>query len=165
MTQSAAQSLETAPRKRTVLFLCTGNTARSQMADALLRFHAGDQFDVTSAGLEPGTLNPYTVRVLEERGISTEGMHAKGVIPMLGKRTFHYLITVCSRAEEKCPIFPGVSYRLAWPFEDPAALEGDEADKLEKFREVRDQIETRLLEWLPSVATRTDVPNDGRTPA
>jgi arsenate reductase len=151
MTDTATQPLETAPKKRTVLFLCTGNTARSQLADALLRFHAGDQFDVTSAGLEPGVLNPYTVRVLEERGISTQGMHAKGLIPMLGKRTFHYLITVCSRAEENCPIFPGVSYRLSWPFEDPAAFEGSDEATLEKFREVRDQIEARLLEWLPTV--------------
>ena len=138
-------------RKLTVLFLCTGNTARSQLAEALLRHHAPERFEVTSAGLEPGVLNPYTVRVLEERGIATADLHAKGVIPMLGKRTFHYLITVCARAEENCPIFPGVSYRLAWPFEDPAALEGSDAAKLAKFREVRDAIETRILEWLPTV--------------
>jgi arsenate reductase (thioredoxin) len=134
-------------RKLTVLFLCTGNTARSQMAEALLRHHAEDRFEVMSAGLEPGVLNPFTVRALEERGISTAGLHAKGVKPMLGQRTFHYLITVCSRAEENCPIYPGVSYRLAWPFEDPAAFVGDQAATLEKFREVRDAIEGRILEW------------------
>ena len=139
-------------RKLTVLFLCTGNTARSQLAEALLRHHAPDRFEVTSAGLEPGVLNPYTVRVLEERGIATSDLYAKGVIPMLGKRTFHYLITVCARAEQNCPVFPGVSYRLAWPFEDPAAFEGSDAEKLEKFREVRDAIDTRLLEWLPTVS-------------
>ena len=152
MTQVVTQDQSHSRRKKTVLFLCTGNTARSQLADALLRHHASDRFDVTSAGLEPGTLNPYTVRVLEERGISTDGMHAKGVKPMLGQRTFHYLITVCSRAEENCPIFPGVSQRLAWPFEDPAAFEGSDQEKLEKFREVRDAIERRILEWIPSLS-------------
>ncbi len=143
-----ANAAEPTGRKLTVLFLCTGNTARSQLADALLRHYAADRFDVTSAGLEPGTLNPFTVQVLEERGVSASGLHAKGLIPMLGKRTFNYLITVCARAEQKCPIFPGVSYRLAWPFEDPAAVEGTDETKLEKFREVRDQIEGRILEWL-----------------
>ena len=139
-------------RKITVLFLCTGNTARSQLAEALLRHHAPDRFEVTSAGLEPGVVNPYTVRALEERGIATADLYAKGVIPMLGKQTFHYLITVCARAEENCPIFPGVSYRLAWPFEDPAAFEGSDAEKLEEFREVRDAIEAHILEWLPTVS-------------
>ena len=138
-------------RKVTVLFLCTGNTARSQMAEALLRLHAADRFEVTSAGLEPGVLNPYTVRVLEERGISAEGMHAKGSTPMLGRRTFHYLITVCARAEQNCPIFPGVSQRLAWPFEDPAAFVGDDDATMNKFREVRDAIEHKILEWLPTL--------------
>jgi arsenate reductase (thioredoxin) len=134
-------------KKPSVLFLCTGNTARSQMADALLRHHAPDEFEVTSAGLERGVLNPYTVRVLEELGISTEGMYAKGVIPMLGRHHFNYIITVCSRAEANCPIFPGVSYRLSWAFEDPAAFEGDDNAKLEKFREIRNAISVRILEW------------------
>jgi len=138
--------------KKKVLFLCTGNTARSQMADALLRYHFGEYFEVTSAGLEPGTLNPYTVKVLEEKGISTAGMRAKGVIPMLGHRSFHYLVTVCDRAEQNCPIFPGVSYRLSWPFDDPAAFEGSDQDKLNYFRKIRDQIEARILEWAPGVA-------------
>ena len=137
-----------------VLFLCTGNTARSQLAEALLRLHAADRFEITSAGLEPGELNPYTVRVLEERGISTEGMHAKGSTPMLGRRTFYYLITVCSKAEENCPIFPGVSVRLAWSFEDPAAFVGDDGATLDKFREVRDAIEQKILGWLPTLKPR-----------
>jgi arsenate reductase (thioredoxin) len=137
-------------RKPSVLFLCTGNTARSQMADALLRHHAPEEFVVTSAGLEPGVLNPYTIRVLEELGISTEGMYAKGVIPMLGHQHFNYLITVCSRAEANCPIFPGVSYRLSWAFEDPAAFVGSDTDTLEKFREIRNAISTRILDWKAS---------------
>ncbi len=140
-------------RKLTVLFLCTGNTARSQLAEALLRHHAPDRFEITSAGLTPGVLNPYTVRVLEENSITTADLYAKGVIPMLGKRTFHYLVTVCARAEQNCPIFPGVSYRLAWPFEDPAAFVGSDQGKLEKFREVLGAIETRILEWLPTVSS------------
>jgi arsenate reductase (thioredoxin) len=143
-----SSDVQSATRKLTVLFLCTGNTARSQMAEALLRLHASDRFEVTSAGLEPGVINPYTVRVLEERKINTKGMHAKGSTPMLGRRTFHYLITVCARAEQNCPIFPGVSQRLAWPFEDPAAFVGTEAPTLDKFREVRDAIETRILEFV-----------------
>ena len=138
--------------KKTVLFLCTGNTARSQMADALLRHHFAPYFEVTSAGLEPGILNPFTVRALEERGISTAGMHAKGLIPMLGIRSFHYLVTVCDRAEANCPIFPGVSYRLSWPFDDPAAFEGSDENTLNYFRKIRDQIEAKILEWAPSVA-------------
>lgn len=154
MTATNPSSSQAPERKLTVLFLCTGNTARSQMAEALLRVHASERFEVTSAGLEPGVLNPFTVQVLEERGISTAGLHAKGLKPMLGQRSFHYLITVCSRAEQNCPIFPGVSYRLAWPFEDPAAFEGSDAEKLEKFREVRDAIEARILEWLPTVMTQ-----------
>ncbi len=150
MSQTPSESTEPSnqTRKLSVLFLCTGNTARSQIAEALLRLHAPDRFEVTSAGLEPGVLNPYTVRVLEERGINTEGMYAKGSTPMLGRRTFHYLITVCARAEQNCPIFPGVSQRLAWPFEDPAAFVGDDAATLDKFREVRDAIETRILEFV-----------------
>lgn len=138
--------------KKTVLFLCTGNTARSQMADALLRHHFAQYFEVTSAGLEPGILNPFTVRALEERGISTAGMHAKGLIPMLGIRSFHYLVTVCDRAEANCPIFPGVSYRLSWPFDDPAVFEGSDENTLNYFRKIRDQIEAKILEWAPSVA-------------
>jgi arsenate reductase (thioredoxin) len=137
-------------KKPSVLFLCTGNTARSQLADALLRHHAPEQFEVTSAGLEPGILNPFTVKVLEEIGISTQGMHAKGVIPMLGRSNFNYIITVCARAEEKCPIFPGVSYRFAWAFEDPAAFVGSDEAKLEKFRQIRDLISARILAWKDS---------------
>jgi arsenate reductase (thioredoxin) len=153
MTQpNATPSLgQTTQRKLTVLFLCTANTARSQLAEALLRHHAGARFEITSAGLEPGTLNPFTTRVLEERNIDITGLYAKGLKPMLGQRNFHYLITVCSRAEENCPIFPGVSYRLAWPFEDPAAFIGDEVGKLEKFRAVRNAIEARILTWLPTI--------------
>ncbi|HSV85417.1 MAG TPA: arsenate reductase ArsC, partial [Levilinea sp.] len=109
-------------RKTKVLFLCTGNSARSQMGEAMLRKYAGSRFDILSAGLEPGVINPYTVRVLAEAGIDASAQYAKPLSNFVGKVHFDYLITVCSQAEEKCPIFPGMGIRLHWPFEDPAAL-------------------------------------------
>ena len=135
--------------KTRVLFLCTGNSARSQMAEALLRHHAGDRFDVYSAGLEPKGMNPFTVCVMEEIGISLTGQHSKDVREYMGKLHFGYLITVCANAEERCPTtFPGVSQRMHWAFDDPAAVEGTDEDKLAKFRAVRDQIDRRIHEWL-----------------
>lgn len=134
--------------KPKVLFLCTGNTARSQMAHGFLQKYAHDRFEVFSAGLEPGVLNPFTVRVMEERGIDMSDHYAKGLDTYLGKEHFGYLITVCDKADEKCPIFPGMGQRLHWSFEDPAALIGTEGEKLDKFRQVRDQIEEKVLDWL-----------------
>ncbi len=131
-----------------VLFLCTGNSARSQMAEALLRAHGGARFEVYSAGIEPSEINPLTVRVLGEVGIDASGQWAKPLGFFLGKMHFDYVITVCSNAEERCPIFPGAAIRLHWPFEDPAAVLGSDADKLAKFRAVRDEIEARIKEWL-----------------
>jgi arsenate reductase len=131
-----------------VLFLCTGNSARSQMAEALLRKHGSDRFEAHSAGLEPKGINPYTRRALAEIGIDMAGHSSKDLNVYLGKLHFGYLITVCSNAEERCPIFPGVGVRLHWPFEDPAAFEGSDDEKLAKFRAVRDQIEARILAWL-----------------
>jgi arsenate reductase len=135
-------------KKIKVLFLCTGNTARSQMAEALLRNYAGERFDVYSAGLEPGTLNPFTVKVLEEIGLDTSEQYAKGLDTYMGKHHFGYLVTVCSKAEEKCPVFPGMGVRLHWPFDDPAALEGSDEEKLQKFRQVRDQIDAVVRSWV-----------------
>jgi len=134
--------------KPRVLFLCTGNSARSQMAEALLNKYGKDQFEIFSAGLEPKEINPLTLKVLNEAGIDTEDLYAKPLSTYLGKLHFSYLITVCSNAEEKCPIFPGMGLRMHWPFEDPASFEGSEEGKLEKFREIRDQIEARILAWL-----------------
>lgn len=137
------------PNKPRVLFLCVGNSARSQMAEAFLRKYGGDYFEVHSAGLEPKGINPYTKQVLEELGIDISGQRSKMVKEYLGKLSFKYLITVCSTAEEKCPtIFPGVNQRLSWPFEDPAAFVGSEEKTLEKFRTVRDQIETQIKTWV-----------------
>lgn len=136
-------------QKSNVLFLCTGNSARSQMAEAFLRQHGGDLFDAYSAGLQPKGMNPLTVQVMQEAGISVEGQTSKSIREYLGKKLFAYLITVCADAEEQCPtVWPGVQHRLHWAFEDPAAFQGSEADKLEKFREVRNLIEAQIKAWL-----------------
>jgi arsenate reductase len=134
--------------KPRVLFLCTGNSARSQMAEALLKKYAKDNFEIFSAGLEPKEINPLTLKVLDEVGIDTKGQYAKPLSTYLGKTHFSYLITVCSNAEDRCPMFPGMGKRMHWPFDDPAEFNGNEKEKLEKFRETRDQIETRILTWL-----------------
>ena len=131
-----------------VLFLCTGNSARSQMAEAFLRRYAGDRFEVFSAGLEPQGINPFARKVMEEIGFDLSGQYSKDVAQFLGHFHFGYVITLCAQAEERCPIFPGASIRLHWPFEDPAAFRGTEEQKLNKFREVRDQILVRIESWL-----------------
>jgi len=133
--------------KQRVLFLCTSNSARSQMAEAFLRHYASERFEVHSAGLEPKEINPLTVRVMEEIGYSMAEHTSKGVNIYLGKLHFHYLITVCDNAEQNCPtMWPGVSQHLHWSFEDPAAFKGSEEEKLVKFREIREQIEQKVLE-------------------
>jgi arsenate reductase len=135
--------------KDKVLFLCTGNTARSQMAEAFLKKYAGDHFEAYSAGLEPRSINPYTIQVMEEIGFDLSDQRAKSVKEYLAKVHFAYLITVCARAEENCPkTFLGVNQHLFWEFEDPAAFEGTYEEKLQKFREIRDQIDQRLKDWL-----------------
>jgi arsenate reductase len=125
-----------------VLFLCTGNSARSQMAEAFLRKYGGATYEAYSAGLEPKDINPYTRRVMQEVGLDLTGHRSKSVMEYMGKKFFSYLITVCDQAEKNCPTtFPGVGQRLHWSFEDPAAFVGSEADTLQKFRDIRDQIE------------------------
>jgi arsenate reductase len=135
-----------------VLFLCTGNSARSQMAEAFLRRLAGDRFEVYSAGLEPNQgINPYTIRVMEDIGYDMSGHRAKGLREFLGRVHFGYMVTVCDRAEQNCPIFPGMGKRLHWGLEDPAAFEGSDEAKMAKFREVRDQIQARIAEWVATL--------------
>jgi arsenate reductase len=136
-----------------VLFLCTGNSARSQMAEAFLRQLGGDAFQAFSAGLEPKGLNPFTVRVMDEVGIDISSYRSKGIDEYLGKEHFQYMVTVCHDAEQNCPrVWPGVNTRLHWSFEDPAVFEGTEEEKLEKFRQVRDLIRTRVEEWVKEVS-------------
>lgn len=135
--------------KAKVLFLCAGNSARSQMAEAFLKKYGGDQFEADSAGTEPRGINPYTERVMEEVGVSLRNQHSKHVKEYMGKVHFGYLITMCNEAEKSCPTtFPGIGQRLHWLFEDPSAFVGSDAEKLDKFREVRDQIERHIKTWL-----------------
>ena len=134
--------------KARVLFLCTGNSARSIMAEALLRRYADDHFEAYSAGLEPKGINPCTVQVMNEIGLDVSSQRSKSLMEYLGRVHMGFVITVCDRAEANCPIFPFGTVRLHWSFEDPAALEGSEPEQLAKFREVRDQIDQRLRSWL-----------------
>jgi len=138
--------------KAKILFLCTGNSARSQMAEAFLRKYAGDRFDVFSAGLEPEPIKPLAAKVMEEIGFDLSGHYSKDVSEFLGTAHFGYVITLCDNAENRCPIFPGASIRLHWPFGDPAAFQGTEEQKLNKFREIRDQIRTRIESWLREIS-------------
>jgi arsenate reductase len=132
-----------------VLFLCTGNSARSQMAEAFLRAIGGPRYEAFSAGIEPKGIHPLTRQVMQEVGISLDGQTSKDVRVYMGHEHFGYLITVCDHADKNCPTaFVGVSQRLHWSFEDPAACEGSEAEKLAMFRQVRDQIAQRVKEWV-----------------
>ena len=126
-----------------VLFVCTGNSARSQIAEALLRHQGGPAFDVASAGTEPKGVNPLTVRILAEVGIDAAGARSKSVTEFLGDE-FDYVITVCDQARESCPVFPGDHESIHWGFDDPAAAEGSEAERLKVFRRVMNEISVRL---------------------
>ncbi len=135
--------------KTKVLFLCTGNSARSQMAEAFLREYGSDRFEAYSAGLEPKGINPLTIQVMKEIGIDISGQRSKGVGEYLAKVNFQYLITLCDDAEKNCPtVWPGVNQRLHWSFEDPSAYQGTDSGKLLKFREIRDLIKNRIKEWI-----------------
>lgn len=142
--------------KPNVLFLCTGNSARSQMGEALLRHVAGDRFDAYSAGLEPKGVHPLTYRVLEEKAIATGTLESKSVKQYLGRLTIHHAMIVCAHAHDNCPvIYPFALRTHYWPFDDPAAPGGSEEARLEKFREVRDQIAERISRWLDEVASES----------
>jgi len=135
--------------KTNILFLCTGNSARSQMAEAFLRQYAGDYFEVFSAGLEPKGVNPFSIRVMSEAGIDISGQKSKSVSEYLGKALIQTLITVCDDAEKNCPTsWPGINKKLHWLFEDPAVFIGTDDEKIAKFREVRDQIDQKIKTWL-----------------
>ncbi len=132
--------------KKRVLILCTGNSARSQMAEGLLRQDAGDRFEVFSAGVEPTRLRPLAIEAMREVGIDISGQRSKSVDEYSGEE-FDYVITVCDNANERCPVFPGKTKRIHWSFADPAAATGDKAAQLAVFRRVRDQIRRQLSEW------------------
>jgi len=137
--------------KQRVLILCTGNSARSQMAEGLLRELAGDRMDVWSAGSRPSTVNPLAIAAMRERGIDISSHRSKH-LDQFRTQPFDTVITVCDNAAESCPVFPGPARRIHWSFPDPAAAEGSEAERLAVFREVRDGIEARLREWLAAPA-------------
>jgi arsenate reductase len=122
-----------------VLFLCAGNSARSQMAEGYLRRAAGNRFDAMSAGIEPKGLNPLAVEAMREIGIDISRQQSKDVVSLLGQH-IPYVVTVCDNARERCPIFPRTYKFLHWSFEDPAAVEGTHEQKLAVFRRVRDEI-------------------------
>jgi arsenate reductase (thioredoxin) len=137
-----------------VLFLCVHNSARSLMAEVLLRHHAGDRFEAFSAGTEATRVNPLTVRALEEAGLSTEGLRSKPMSDFVGQQ-FDYVITVCDPARQACPVFPGARAMLHWDHEDPSAAEGTDEERLAVFRRVRRAIEgdVRRFAGQPSSVT------------
>jgi arsenate reductase len=133
--------------KKRVLILCTGNSARSQMAEGLLRHDAGDRFEVESAGTRPGHVKAEAVAVMKELGIDISGHRSKHVREF-ENRCFDYVLTVCDNAKESCPMFPGHSNRIHKSFEDPAALQSTEEERLALFRRVRDEIRDYLKVFL-----------------
>jgi arsenate reductase (thioredoxin) len=136
--------------KKRVLILCTGNSARSQMAEGLLRHMAGHRFEVASAGTKPSVVRPEAIQAMQEIGISLEGHRSKSVDEFVGK-PIDYVITVCDNAKESCPIFPTQTSRMHWPFQDPPGpIEGTYEQRLAVFRMVRDRIRERLAHELQS---------------
>ena len=129
--------------KQRVLILCTGNSARSQMAEGLLRHDAGDRFDVESVGTKPGHVRPEAIAAMREIGIDISAHRSKHV-DEFQNQSFDYVLTVCDNAKETCPIYPGQTNRIHHNFEDPAAVEGSDEDRLSAFRRVRDQIREYL---------------------
>jgi len=126
-----------------VIFVCTHNSARSVMAEVLLRAKGGDAYDVVSAGTQPSQIQPLTLRVLQEAGLPTEGLRSKSVSEFRG-RTFDYVITVCDPARQDCPVFPGEGERLHWGYDDPSAAKGTEEERLRVFRRVFTAISQRI---------------------
>jgi arsenate reductase len=130
-----------------ILILCTGNSARSQLAEGLLRSMGGGRLDVFSAGTKPSFVRPEAIAVMAERGIDISGHTSKHVDEFKGQ-SFDYVITVCDNAREACPIFPGAPRRIHWSLPDPAAVEGSEDQRLEAFRNVRETLTVQLGEFL-----------------
>jgi arsenate reductase len=144
--------------KEKVLFVCVHNSARSQMAEALLNRLAGDRFEAESAGLEPGQLNPLAVEVMKEIGIDISGNRTKSAFDLFKEgRLYAYVITVCDETSaEKCPIFPGITQRIHWSFPDPSSFTGTWEERLEKTREVREAIRKKIEEWLKEMHPESD---------
>ena len=137
--------------KQRVLILCTGNSARSQMAEGLLRHDAGERFEVFSAGTRPSRVRPEAIAAMGELGIDISGHRSKSVDEFAGQQ-FDYVVTVCDNAKESCPVFPGKAVRIHQSFEDPVALQGSDEERLAVFRRVRDEIR-RYLRGFAGAAT------------
>ena len=144
------------PSKQRVLFLCTGNSCRSQMAEGFLRELGGDAFEVASAGVDPTRINPLAIRVMAEAAVDISEQYSKSVDEMTDQQ-FDWVITVCDRAREACPIFPRAARSLHWSFEDPAEATGAEEDRLIVFRRVRDEISGRVREFVSNIDRERDV--------
>ena len=142
--------------RRRVLFVCIHNSARSQMAEAFLRQMCADEFEATSAGLEPTSINPLVVEVMKEVGIDLANKSTQAVWDLAKKGAlFAYVISVCAEAGERCPIFPGVCKRLAWTFDDPSKFEGTHEEKLQQTRAVRDQIRDEVARFCDSQGVKS----------
>ena len=139
--------------KSKVLFICVHNSARSQMAEAWLNHICGDAFQAQSAGLEPGTLNPLAVQVMQEVGIDISHKKTQAVFDVFkAGQLFAYVVTVCDETSaEKCPIFPGPAKRLHWSFPDPSTVTGTKEEQLRQVRETRDEIRQKIEEWCEEV--------------
>lgn len=139
--------------KKRVMFICIHNSGRSQMGEAFLRYFAGDRFDVASAGIEKGTLNPLVVKAMVEVGVGMDGHFAKKAQDYIDRgERFDYVITVCDESNaERCPMFPGKHVRMHWGFPDPSALTGTDDEKLAGIRPIRDAIEEKVREFIASV--------------
>jgi arsenate reductase len=133
--------------KQRVLILCTGNSARSQMAEGLLRALAGERMEIASAGTQPSVVNPLAIRAMRERGVDISGHRSKHLSEFLDQ-PWDIVITVCDNTAEHCPICPGPAQRIHWSFPDPAAAVGSDEQRLPAFRDVRDAIEAQLRAWV-----------------
>ena len=136
-----------------VLILCTGNSARSQMAEGLLRHDAGNRFEVSSAGTKPTQVRAEAIAAMREVGIDISGQRSKSVEEFTGQ-SFDYVITVCDNAKESCPVFPATTKRIHWSIEDPAAAQGSEEGRLAEFRRVRDELRARLRSFVDQQAEK-----------
>ena len=144
--------MSAAERKARVLILCTGNSARSQMAEGLLRYLGGTRYEVFSAGTKPSGVNPLAIEAMRESGIDISAQRSKSVAELTGD-TFQTVITVCDNAAAECPVFPGVPDQVHWSLADPAAVSGTREEKLAAFRRVRDELESRIRFFVGSAET------------
>jgi len=149
--------------KKRILFICVHNAARSQMAEAFLNDLGADFFEVYSAGFAPTSVNPLVIQVMKELDYDLSGSKTRSVFDIYkAGMLFDYVITVCRESvEEECPIFPGITKRLNWGFDDPAALRGTEDEKLQETRRIRDEIKSKIESWIEDFRTKTAV-NGGR---